>query len=124
MQNIWLSRLEENKAGVIEVDFLHYMGRATLDIIGLAGRNTSTMKAVPPLMNDKLYRIRLRVRLAKVQEGRTQRCIRFVCLHRDGAWDPGQQDHQTNLDNICPHPPQAGTSRVVPPVREAVLTAR
>ncbi|KAF9778944.1 cytochrome P450 [Thelephora terrestris] len=37
VRNIWFSQLNEAQADVIEVDVPNYMGRVTLDIIGLAG---------------------------------------------------------------------------------------
>ena len=47
VRDIWLSQLGENEADVINVDFPHYMGRATLDIIGLAGQNILMTKLFP-----------------------------------------------------------------------------
>lgn len=37
MRDIFISQLKESQTDVIEVNLPYYMGRATLDIIGLAG---------------------------------------------------------------------------------------
>ena len=39
VKNIWLTQLNENNADTLELDVTIYMSRATLDIIGLAGRS-------------------------------------------------------------------------------------
>lgn len=40
VRNIWISELNESNTDVIKVNATFYMSRATLDIIGLAGRST------------------------------------------------------------------------------------
>ena len=39
LQSVWLSQLNENNVDTVELDVTIYIGRATLDIIGLAGWN-------------------------------------------------------------------------------------
>jgi hypothetical protein len=49
VRRIWFSLLDESQTDFIKVDFPYYMGRATLDIIGLAGQSTEFATTPSPL---------------------------------------------------------------------------
>jgi hypothetical protein len=53
VRNIWFSQINEAQADVIKVDIPNYMGRVTLDIIGLAGQYIIATK--PLLLADTVY---------------------------------------------------------------------
>ena len=100
VRNIWFSQINEAQADVIKVDVPNFMGRVTLDIIGLAGQYILATKSLL-LADNGLHRVRLQVRLASFQGRRTRHCFQFVGLRRGCAH--GSLDHHTTLADTCPY---------------------